>query len=150
MGTWTISQPLCLLQKIKELTYVHSEGILCGELKHGPLAMIDPDMRVLMVCTKDKLYPKVMSGVQQVKARHVRITAQHCIVWFLVYIYLFVWALAYICSMYGPLYIYNYFYGPKISNKMSNDKFAQCQTCRRFIHMTTSNSRNVDEIIQYF
>jgi len=58
--------------KIKELTYMHSEGILCGELKHGPLAMIDPDMRVLMVCTKDKLYTKVMNGIQQVNARQGR------------------------------------------------------------------------------
>lgn len=60
------------MQKIKELTYVHSEGILCGELKHGPLAMIDPEMRVLMVCTRDNLYTKTMSGVQQVNARHGR------------------------------------------------------------------------------
>ncbi|KAF6039027.1 GFPT2 [Bugula neritina] len=58
--------------KIKELTYMHSEGIQMGELKHGPLAMIDPNMRVLMICTKDKLYSKVMNGVQQVNARQGR------------------------------------------------------------------------------
>jgi len=50
---------------------MHSEGIQMGELKHGPLAMIDPNMRVLMICTKDKLYSKVMNGVQQVNARQV-------------------------------------------------------------------------------
>ena len=52
---------------------MHSEGILCGELKHGPLAMIDPHMRVIMVCTRDNLYTKVMNGIQQVNARKVRI-----------------------------------------------------------------------------
>lgn len=50
---------------------MHSEGILTGELKHGPIALIDPDMKVLMVCTRDKLYAKTMSGVQQVNARKV-------------------------------------------------------------------------------
>ena len=41
------------LQKVKELTYMHSEGILSGELKHGPLAMIDDKMPVIMIITKD-------------------------------------------------------------------------------------------------
>lgn len=50
---------------------MHSEGILCGELKHGPLAMIDPDMPVIMVATKDNVYTKVMNGVQQINARKV-------------------------------------------------------------------------------
>ncbi|XP_067930352.1 glutamine--fructose-6-phosphate aminotransferase [isomerizing] 2-like isoform X2 [Watersipora subatra] len=58
--------------KIKELSYMHSEGILCGELKHGPLAMLDPGMKVLMVCTKDRVYSKVLSGIQQVIARQGR------------------------------------------------------------------------------
>ena len=44
------------LQKIKELTYMHSEGILSGELKHGPLAMIDKDMPCIMLITKDNTY----------------------------------------------------------------------------------------------
>jgi glucosamine--fructose-6-phosphate aminotransferase (isomerizing) len=42
--------------KIKELTYMHSEGILSGELKHGPLAMIDKDMPCIMIVTKDNTY----------------------------------------------------------------------------------------------
>lgn len=56
--------------KIKELTYMHSEGILAGELKHGPLALVDRAMPVMMVVTRDKVYPKCMNALQQVKARH--------------------------------------------------------------------------------
>ncbi|KAH8929665.1 isomerising glucosamine-fructose-6-phosphate aminotransferase [Atractiella rhizophila] len=55
--------------KIKELTYMHSEGILAGELKHGPLALIDESMPVLIVMTQDSLYPKVQTALQQVRAR---------------------------------------------------------------------------------
>ncbi|KEI40113.1 uncharacterized protein L969DRAFT_93939 [Mixia osmundae IAM 14324] len=55
--------------KIKELTYMHSEGILAGELKHGPLALIDESMPVLLIMTRDSLYPKVQSALQQVTAR---------------------------------------------------------------------------------
>ncbi|XP_013402660.1 glutamine--fructose-6-phosphate aminotransferase [isomerizing] 2 isoform X3 [Lingula anatina] len=56
--------------KIKELTYMHSEGILAGELKHGPLALVDKAMPVIMIITRDNLYPKCMNALQQVKARH--------------------------------------------------------------------------------
>lgn len=52
--------------KIKELTYMHSEGILAGELKHGPLALIDQAMPVIMVVTRDSVYPKCMNALQQV------------------------------------------------------------------------------------
>lgn len=55
--------------KIKELTYMHSEGILAGELKHGPLALIDQAMPVIMVVTRDSVYPKCMNALQQVLAR---------------------------------------------------------------------------------
>ncbi|XP_042897963.1 glutamine--fructose-6-phosphate aminotransferase [isomerizing] 2 isoform X2 [Parasteatoda tepidariorum] len=55
--------------KIKELTYMHSEGILAGELKHGPLALIDDAMPVIMVVTKDPVYSKCMNALQQVIAR---------------------------------------------------------------------------------
>ncbi|RWS20680.1 glutamine--fructose-6-phosphate aminotransferase [isomerizing] 2-like isoform X2, partial [Leptotrombidium deliense] len=58
--------------KIKELTYMHSEGILSGELKHGPLALIDMDMPVIMIVTRDKTYPKCMNALQQVTARDGR------------------------------------------------------------------------------
>ncbi|XP_022247295.1 glutamine--fructose-6-phosphate aminotransferase [isomerizing] 2-like isoform X1 [Limulus polyphemus] len=55
--------------KIKELTYLHSEGILSGELKHGPLALVDKAMPVIMVVTRDPVYPKCMNALQQVTAR---------------------------------------------------------------------------------
>lgn len=43
-------------QKVKELTYLHSEGILAGELKHGPLALIDKQMPIIMILTRDPVY----------------------------------------------------------------------------------------------
>jgi len=55
--------------KIKEVSYMHSEGILAGELKHGPLALVDENMPVILIMTKDSLYPKVQSALQQVAAR---------------------------------------------------------------------------------
>ncbi|XP_064595081.1 glutamine--fructose-6-phosphate aminotransferase [isomerizing] 1-like isoform X1 [Liolophura sinensis] len=59
-------------QKIKELTYMHSEGIMAGELKHGPLALIDKAMPVIMIVTRDHVYSKCMNALQQVTARHGR------------------------------------------------------------------------------
>jgi len=55
--------------KIKELTYMHSEGIQAGELKHGPLAMVDADMPICMVIMRDGVYKKCMNALQQVVAR---------------------------------------------------------------------------------
>jgi glucosamine--fructose-6-phosphate aminotransferase (isomerizing) len=55
--------------KIKEISYMHSEGILAGELKHGPLALIDENMPVIIIMTKDSLYPKVQSAFEQITAR---------------------------------------------------------------------------------
>lgn len=59
------------MQKIKEITYMHSEGILAGELKHGPLALIDKHMPVIMVIMKDACYTKCQNALQQVTARSV-------------------------------------------------------------------------------
>ena len=59
--------------KIKELTYMHSEGILAGELKHGPLALVDRGMPIVMVVTRDKVFSKCMNAVHEVKAREVSI-----------------------------------------------------------------------------
>jgi glucosamine--fructose-6-phosphate aminotransferase (isomerizing) len=56
--------------KIKELTYMHSEGILAGELKHGPLALVDKAMPLLMIVTRDPVYQKCMNALQQVRARN--------------------------------------------------------------------------------
>ncbi|XP_013794545.1 glutamine--fructose-6-phosphate aminotransferase [isomerizing] 2-like isoform X2 [Limulus polyphemus] len=58
--------------KIKELTYMHSEGIISGELKHGPLALVDKAMPVIMIVTRDPVYPKCMNALQQVTARDGR------------------------------------------------------------------------------
>ncbi|XP_026681616.1 glutamine--fructose-6-phosphate aminotransferase [isomerizing] 2 isoform X2 [Diaphorina citri] len=52
--------------KIKELTYMHSEGIMAGELKHGPLALIDNSMPVIMILTRDPVYVKCMNALLQV------------------------------------------------------------------------------------
>ncbi|XP_061427461.1 glutamine--fructose-6-phosphate aminotransferase [isomerizing] 2-like [Lethenteron reissneri] len=58
--------------KIKEITYMHSEGILAGELKHGPLALIDKNMPVIMIAMKDPTYIKCQNALQQVVARQGR------------------------------------------------------------------------------
>ncbi|CAE6434163.1 unnamed protein product [Rhizoctonia solani] len=55
--------------KIKEISYMHSEGILAGELKHGPLALIDENMPVIIIMTRDALFPKVQSALAQITAR---------------------------------------------------------------------------------
>lgn len=58
--------------KVKELTYMHSEGIMAGELKHGPLALIDDSMPVVMIVMRDPVYTKCMNALQQVTARQGR------------------------------------------------------------------------------
>lgn len=58
--------------KVKELTYMHSEGIMAGELKHGPLALIDDSMPVMMIVMRDPVYTKCMNALQQVTARQGR------------------------------------------------------------------------------
>jgi len=55
--------------KVKELTYMHSEGILAGELKHGPLAMVDPSMPIVMIMMDDPVKSKCLNAYQQVHAR---------------------------------------------------------------------------------
>ena len=52
---------------------MHSEGILAGEMKHGPLALVDEHMPILVVATKDAMYPKMLSVIQQLRARHARL-----------------------------------------------------------------------------
>ncbi|XP_073985836.1 glutamine--fructose-6-phosphate aminotransferase [isomerizing] 2-like isoform X2 [Rhodnius prolixus] len=58
--------------KVKELTYMHSEGILAGELKHGPLALVDKAMPIILIVTRDPVYQKCMNALQQVTAREGR------------------------------------------------------------------------------
>ncbi|XP_068460784.1 glutamine--fructose-6-phosphate aminotransferase [isomerizing] 1 [Clinocottus analis] len=58
--------------KIKEITYMHSEGILAGELKHGPLALVDKLMPVIMIIMRDHTYVKCQNALQQIVARQGR------------------------------------------------------------------------------
>ncbi|MCZ6854639.1 MAG: SIS domain-containing protein, partial [Gammaproteobacteria bacterium] len=55
--------------KLKEISYVHAEGYPAGELKHGPLALVDDDMPVVAVAPNDELLEKVQSNLQEVRAR---------------------------------------------------------------------------------
>jgi glucosamine--fructose-6-phosphate aminotransferase (isomerizing) len=55
--------------KIKEISYVHAEGYPAGEMKHGPIALIDEKFPSLFVCPKDSVYEKVVSGIEEIKAR---------------------------------------------------------------------------------
>ena len=55
--------------KLKEISYIHAEGYPAAEMKHGPIALIDAKMPVVVVATKDKSYEKIVSNIQEVKAR---------------------------------------------------------------------------------
>ena len=55
--------------KLKEISYIHAEAYPAGEMKHGPIALIDKDMPVLAIMPKDPWYDKMISQVEQVKAR---------------------------------------------------------------------------------
>ena len=61
--------------KLKEISYVHAEGYPAAEMKHGPIALIDKDMPVVFIATKDEVYDKVISNMQEVKARNGKIIA---------------------------------------------------------------------------
>jgi glucosamine--fructose-6-phosphate aminotransferase (isomerizing) len=55
--------------KLKEISYIHAEAYAAGELKHGPLALIDADMPVIVVAPNDELLEKLKSNVEEVRAR---------------------------------------------------------------------------------
>ena len=59
--------------KLKEISYIHAEGYAAGELKHGPIALIDKDMPVLALVPKDSVYQKTVSNVEEIKARQGRL-----------------------------------------------------------------------------
>lgn len=61
--------------KLKEISYIHAEGYPAAEMKHGPIALIDENMPVIALVTKDFLYDKLISNLQEVKARRGRIIA---------------------------------------------------------------------------
>ena len=59
--------------KLKEISYIHAEGYPAAEMKHGPIALIDPDMPVVVIATKDGSYDKIVGNVQEVRARDGKI-----------------------------------------------------------------------------
>ncbi|HLE32785.1 MAG TPA: SIS domain-containing protein, partial [Bacteroidota bacterium] len=61
--------------KLKEISYIHAEGYPAAEMKHGPIALIDDKMPVVCIVPKDAIYEKVMSNIQEVRARKGRIIA---------------------------------------------------------------------------
>jgi glucosamine--fructose-6-phosphate aminotransferase (isomerizing) len=61
--------------KLKEISYIHAEGYPAAEMKHGPIALIDENMPVVFIVPRDTLYEKVMSNLQEVRARKGRIIA---------------------------------------------------------------------------
>ena len=61
--------------KLKELSYIHAEGFASGEMKHGPIALIDEAMPVVFIATQDEVYEKVVSNIQEVKARGGQVLA---------------------------------------------------------------------------
>jgi glucosamine--fructose-6-phosphate aminotransferase (isomerizing) len=56
--------------KLKEISYIHAEGYPAAEMKHGPIALIDENMPVVVIATKDSSYEKIVSNIQEVKARN--------------------------------------------------------------------------------
>jgi len=72
-----INYPIALegALKLKEISYVHAEGYPAGEMKHGPIALIDRDMPVVVLATKNEVYEKVISNIEEVRAREGKIIA---------------------------------------------------------------------------
>ncbi|MGH2692395.1 MAG: glutamine--fructose-6-phosphate transaminase (isomerizing) [Actinomycetota bacterium] len=61
--------------KLKEISYIHAEGYPAGELKHGPIALVEEGVPVVAVATESHVYPKMLSNIQEVKARGARVIA---------------------------------------------------------------------------
>jgi glucosamine--fructose-6-phosphate aminotransferase (isomerizing) len=61
--------------KLKEVSYIHAEGYPAAEMKHGPIALVDETLPVVFVATKDKYYEKIVSNVQEIKARKGKVIA---------------------------------------------------------------------------
>lgn len=61
--------------KLKEISYIHAEGYPAAEMKHGPIALIDAEMPVVVIATQSALYEKVISNIQEIKARKGRVVA---------------------------------------------------------------------------
>ncbi len=56
--------------KLKEISYIHAEGYPAAEMKHGPIALVDPRTPSVFVCPKNSVYDKVMANIEEIKARH--------------------------------------------------------------------------------
>jgi len=61
--------------KLKEISYIHAEGYAAGEMKHGPIALVDDNLPVIVVAPKDEYYEKIVSNIQEVKARKGNVIA---------------------------------------------------------------------------
>ena len=61
--------------KLKEISYIHAEGYPAAEMKHGPIALIDDDMPVVVIANKNDIYDKILSNIQEIKARNGKIIA---------------------------------------------------------------------------
>ena len=72
-----INYPIALegALKLKEISYVHAEGYPAGEMKHGPIALIDKEMPVVVLATKNEVYDKVLSNIEEVRAREGKVIA---------------------------------------------------------------------------
>ncbi|MBM4350996.1 MAG: glutamine--fructose-6-phosphate transaminase (isomerizing) [Deltaproteobacteria bacterium] len=72
-----INYPIALegALKLKEISYIHAEGYPAGEMKHGPIALIDREMPVVVLATRNEVYNKMVSNVEEVKAREGRVIA---------------------------------------------------------------------------
>jgi glucosamine--fructose-6-phosphate aminotransferase (isomerizing) len=72
-----INYPIALegALKLKEISYIHAEGYPAGEMKHGPIALIDREMPVVVLATQNDVYEKVISNIEQVKAREGKVIA---------------------------------------------------------------------------
>jgi len=76
LGRW-VNAPIALegALKMKEVSYIHAEGYPAGEMKHGPIALIDDRMPVVCIATRDPVYEKMLSNIEQVRARGGRVIA---------------------------------------------------------------------------
>jgi glucosamine--fructose-6-phosphate aminotransferase (isomerizing) len=72
-----INYPIALegALKLKEISYIHAEGYAAGEMKHGPIALIDRDMPVVVLAPRDRLYEKTVNNLMEVKARNAPVIA---------------------------------------------------------------------------
>src|SRR5262249_4657235 len=61
--------------KLKEISYIHAEGMPAAEMKHGPIALITKDMPVVFIATKNSQYDKIISNIEEVRARQGRVIA---------------------------------------------------------------------------